>query len=105
MTRVVLIHKDPNAQANASITVLPPTGAQLKEAATLTRGLPGDRGMAAAWDSSISLAGQTWGATTDGTPTRAPGVPASESVPAGGKGEFSFELPPASFAILVLPTQ
>ena len=102
-TRVVLIHKDPTASASAAITISPPGGARLAGDASLVRGLPGGAGMSSAWDGGLSLAGWTYGATTDGSATRAPGVPESESVAPGAGGEFSFQLPPASFAILTLP--
>jgi hypothetical protein len=98
-TRVVLLHKDPAATQNASITITPAGGA-LSGAATIVRGLPGAKGMTAAWRDAISFGGLTFSTSTDGLPT---GTPASESVPASGGGAFSFELPPASFVILTLP--
>jgi len=100
-TRVVLLHKDPAATENATITITPAGGA-LSGAASLVRGLPGAKGMTAAWNDAISFGGLTFSASSDGTPT---GSPASESVPATGGGAFSFSLPPASFAILTLPAQ
>ena len=103
VTRVVLIHKDPAASANATIAIAPPQ--PLHGVASLALGLPGPKGMASAWDGGLSFAGMTWGAREDGTSTPAPGVAASYAVPADASGGFSFELPPASFAILTLPAE
>ena len=99
-SRVVVIHKDPAATQNATITIAPP--GRLSGTASIVRGLPGAKGMLAAWSDDISFGGLSFSATTDGSPS---GAPASESLPANGGGDFVFALPPASFAILSLPAQ
>lgn len=98
-TRVILIHKDPaQGLSNCSITVAPV--APLKGAARLTRGLPGPAGLRSSSSDAISFGGLSWATTTNGEPS---GAPTDEAVPAGSGGDFTFALPPASFAILSLP--
>jgi hypothetical protein len=97
-TRVVVLHKDPSAEANATVAITP--AASLTATGSLVRGLPGAEGLASKWNSLISLGGQTWSTTSDGTPA---GTPVSETVPVDGQGRFVFELPPASFVIFTLP--
>ena len=98
-TRVVVLHKDPAASANATITISPlgPLNGQ----ATLVRGLPGARGIASTWSDAISFGGLSFASTSNGVPS---GAPTSEKISANGGGDFSFALPPASFAILTLPS-
>ena len=100
-TRVVVLHKDPAATHNATITVTP-HGARLAGSAVLVRGLPdAGKGLASAWNDHISFGGLSFASTSDGTPA---GTPASEKVRASAAGTFAFELPPASFVILTLPS-
>ena len=98
--RVVLIHKDPAAGlSNATVTIVPAGGA-LAGDATLVRALPGAAGLESSATDAISFGGLSWATTTDGRPA---GSPTSERVAASGGGDFTFELPPASMAILTLP--
>lgn len=93
MTRIVVIHKDPNATSLATVTVTPANGAAFGTA-QLYRMQPASGGVFA--KVGISFAGQTFDGSQDGLPlgTRTP-----EAVPANG-GTFSFTVPQASIAIL-----
>jgi hypothetical protein len=98
LTRVVLIHKDVKATANATVTVVPAVSAAGD--AVVMRGLPdAAKGVASKWNDAISLGGLTWATTSNGEPA---GAAASERLPPVG-GEYTLQLPPASFAILMLP--
>ena len=97
--RAVVLHKDPAAVENATVTIAP-AGARLAGDATLLRALPGPAGLSSKATDPISWRGLSYATTTDGTPA---GTPTSERVAAGGAGEFVFELPPASMAVLILP--
>jgi hypothetical protein len=98
-TRVVLIHKDMNAAANATVTVVPAAAAAGD--AVLVRGLPdAAKGVHSEWNDGISFEGLSYATTVNGRPA---GTRASESVPPGSGGEFTLHLPPGSFAMLTLP--
>ena len=98
--RAVVLHKDPAAAsgANATITIAPP--ARLAGDATLLRALPGPAGLSSKATDPISWRGLSYATTSDGNPA---GTPTSERVAANGAGQFVFELPPASMAVLTLP--
>ena len=97
-TRVVVLHKDPDASTNASITIAPL--GRLSGQASLVRGLPGAEGISSTWSDAISFGGQSFASSSNGEPT---GTPTSEKLSPTGSGAYSFALPPASFVILTLP--
>ena len=94
---VVLIHKDPSASSNATVTVTPPAGSALQANATLVRMLA--RGNNPSETEAITFAGQTYAGSTDGLPT---GSAVEERVFVDARGDFVFSLPPASAAILTM---
>lgn len=101
VSRVVVIHKDPSATAaDITVTIAPPSA--LRGAAALTRVMPGPKGVLATWDEPITYGGVTWSSTSNGRPS---GTPTTETVPAAAAGDYTFVLPRASIAILVLPKQ
>lgn len=99
-TRVTIIHKDGNASAPATVTVVPPN--PLTGAATLVRlvAAPGSGGIHASHN--ITFRGQTFDGSTDGLPL---GPQVSENVPANAAGQYVFAVPPAGVALLILPAQ
>lgn len=90
--RVVLLHKDSNATAPASVVVRP--AAACGSTASVTRLTAGGGGITAKY--GISFGGQTFDGSADGTPQ---GTHVAESVPSVG-GAWSFALPPGSGAVL-----
>lgn len=94
---IVLIHKDPSASGNATVTVTPPAGSSLQTNATLVRMLA--RGNNPREAEAITFAGQTYAGSTDGLPI---GPAVEERVLVDARGDFVFSLPPASAAILTM---
>jgi hypothetical protein len=92
-TRVVIIHKDGNATAPATVTVTPASG-PASGSAILARLAPSSGGLFT--KSGISFGGLTFDGSPDGKPQ---GTPVSEKVPAAG-GAFVFTVQPASLAVL-----
>jgi hypothetical protein len=101
-TRVVVLHKDPYAAVGSSATVRLSTqgsGVLQGQQGTLVRLEAGAKGMLAQWQDDITWQGQTFSSSTDGTPS---GAPSSEAVQADASGDFVFQLPAASLAMLTL---
>ena len=94
--RVLAVHKDYNATANATVSVAVPPGLSAQHGRLL-------RLLAPSITSHFSV---TWGGQTfDGSATGLPlGPRVEEAVPASGGG-FSFALPPASAALLTFVAQ
>ena len=90
----VVVHKDPKAAAPARVTLRLPRDAS-RGAGSLTRLLAPRNDPFA--KTGLTFAGQTWDGTRDGTPS---GARVVEKVVAAADGSFSFDVPPASVAVL-----
>jgi hypothetical protein len=91
--RVLAIHKDYNATANATVSVSLPPGLYASQPAQLLRLLAPN----VTTTFGVSWGGQTFDGSAAGLPL---GPRAVEAVPAVNGNAFAFALPPASAALL-----
>ena len=92
--RVVVVHKDPAAEAAAAVTVTPAGGGGGGGGGASLARLRAAGGVTGRY--AVTWRGQTFDTSQDGLPL---GEPTAEAVPLRG-GSYSFSLPPAEAAML-----